>query len=73
MDLFYEYLNQKEEIEQEIGEKLEWMELPGKKASRIKISLNADFADKLDWKNQFEWLKRYSEIFATTFKMYSGR
>ena len=39
--LFAALADRKEAIEKEFGEALEWMELPGKKASRIKVSRDA--------------------------------
>jgi Domain of unknown function (DUF4268) len=34
---------QKNDIEKDLGEKAEWMELPGKKASRIRIVMQGHF------------------------------
>ena len=67
MELYQRYFNHKDEIEDTIGTSLEWMELPNKKASRIKLSKVADFANKDDWNEQFKWIKRYAELFADTF------
>src|SRR3989338_11068327 len=61
--LFQELLKNKEQIENEICEKLEWMELTGKKASRIKISREADIENTAEWDNYHKWLKEKSEAF----------
>jgi hypothetical protein len=50
-------LAQREAIDNEFGAGLEWNELSDSKESIITIAReNADFANKEDWKNQFEWL-----------------
>jgi len=67
MELYQRYFNHKDEIESMIGISLEWMELPNKKASRVKLSKEADFANKEDWNEQFKWIKKYAELFASTF------
>lgn len=69
-ELYQTFLDNKNQIENQIGESLEWMELPTKKASRIKLSNKADFKDENDWERQFEWIKKYAEIFADVFKNY---
>lgn len=58
---------QKDIIEKELSEKLEWMELPLKKASRIKISKEADFSKTDDWEIYFKWLKNEAELFHKVF------
>lgn len=68
--LYAQLLQHKDEIEKELGEKVEWMELPGKKASRIKISKPADFNNKANWENYFEWLLRKAEKFHSVFPKY---
>jgi hypothetical protein len=66
-NLFHHIFQYKTEIENKIGNKLEWLELAGKKASRIKLHLEADFYKKDDWENQFKWLVEYSEKFNKAF------
>lgn len=66
-DLFYELEKQKEKIEQELDMKLEWMALEGKKASRIKISSEADINDSEKWNKYFEWLENTSSKFQKVF------
>lgn len=47
----------KDEIEQEMGIQLEWLELPEKKASRIiAFYHDADFTNRDEWSNQFSWI-----------------
>ncbi len=66
-DLFYELEKQKDKIEQELGTKLEWMALEGKKASRIKISSEADINDSEKWNEYFEWLENTASKFQKVF------
>lgn len=55
-DLYHMFLSNKENIEKDMGIKLEWNELPNKKASRILVSKTVDFENKESWTDQFEWL-----------------
>lgn len=67
----YQYLlNYKDEIEKQIGSKLEWMELPEKKASRIKLSTNADLEQESKWNEYFLWMKSTAELFQRVFSKY---
>jgi Domain of unknown function (DUF4268) len=61
---FRQLEDQKEDIERELGYKLEWEELPEGKQSRIAVYLNdADPTDKADWPRQHEWLaKKINEL-----------
>jgi hypothetical protein len=48
---------QRDAIEQELGYKLNWEELPAGQDSRISISLdNAASGNESDWKRQHSWL-----------------
>ncbi|MBI5696223.1 MAG: DUF4268 domain-containing protein [Nitrospirae bacterium] len=50
-------LKDKESIEKEFGELLEWRELPDKKESQIKIALgDVKPQDRQQWSSQHEWL-----------------
>lgn len=71
-ELYKTLFSHRDEIEAEIGEKLEWMELPEKKASRIKLSLPGDFEDESKWEEYFEWLLRKAEKFKEVFPKYWG-
>lgn len=69
-DLYSRLFENKEKIESEIGEELEWMELPGRKASRIKISKEGDLDNTDDWEKYFSWLKENGEVFKKVFLKY---
>ena len=56
-DLFIELAKNKEDIEKELGIRLVWMELEGKKAARIKYARDGDINDSSKWNEYFEWLK----------------
>jgi hypothetical protein len=58
---------QKAEIENSFGDKLDWQELPEKRASRIAIFESADPANEADRRNQFEWLASKLERFRAAF------
>lgn len=62
--------NLKDEIEKQIGYSLEWMDLPGKKASRIKISTKADLDHEDKWMEYFEWMRNAAELFQKVFGKY---
>lgn len=67
----YKFLEKyKKEIEKEIGYKLGWMELPGKKASRIKIMRDGSIEDKENWSESFSWLLAEAELFQKVFSRY---
>jgi hypothetical protein len=68
---YYSYEQNKEKIESELGYQLEWMELPNKKASRIKVSTTADINNRSKWENHFEWLKKTAEQFQKVFCKYA--
>ncbi len=69
-ELFEKLKEHKKQIEKEVGENLNWMELPNKKASRIKISRDADLEDKDEWDSYFEWTKTQAETFYDIFGKY---
>lgn len=68
-DLYNHILQFKEEIEGKLNCKLEWQELPNKKASRIKLQKAGDFYNKDDWDNQFKWLLEKGEMFYEVFSI----
>ena len=53
----------KSKIEEELKEHLDWMELPDKKASRIKVTKNGNIEKKNEWQDYFEWLLKKAESF----------
>jgi len=69
-ELFHHLYENKDKIESELGEKLEWMELPKKKASRIKLSITGDFEKEQEWEKYFEWMQNAAEKFQTVFPKY---
>ena len=66
-ELYAHFLNHKPEIEAVLGETLEWMELPNKKASRVKSTAIGDFEDQNKWNDYFEWLMKEAERFQNVF------
>lgn len=69
-ELYAELLLHKDEIEQVLSEKLEWMELPNKKASRIKVSLEGDFNNQENWELYLGWILGVVEKFRAVFPKY---
>ncbi|MDP2907178.1 MAG: DUF4268 domain-containing protein [Nanoarchaeota archaeon] len=69
-DLFNEFYKHKKEIEDELGEKLEWLELPRKKASRIKLLRDGDIEETDKWDEYFEWFKVKAEKLQSVFGKY---
>ena len=67
-DLFYELETNKDIIEGELQTELEWMSLEGKKASRIKLSNDADINQKEKWNQYFDWLMTTAEKFQKHFR-----
>ena len=66
-ELYRHFFEKRYEIESELNEKLEWMELPDKKASRIKISNVGDFDNETEWTKYFEWMQEKAEKFKKVF------
>ena len=66
---FNSLVDRKEDIENQIGEKLLWMELPNRKSSRVELQLNnVDASDEKDWQRQHDWLFEKLEIFNAVFR-----
>jgi hypothetical protein len=68
--LFNRFEMHRNDIEDRLGTNLEWMELPNRKASRIKQSSPCDLADDTKWSLYFEWLLDRAENFRKTFDRY---
>jgi len=68
--LYHELAKYRDEIEKELKNKLEWMELQGNKASRIRLRREADLDATEKWDDYFEWLKTEAEAFQTVFLKY---
>lgn len=67
---FHLLLQEREEIEEEFGETLEWLELPERKESRIMLhDKQADPNDRGDWPNQHAWLSENLEKFDSIFRV----
>ena len=66
-DVFNFLHEQKTEIEKELGMELEWMELEGKKASRIKAEFPGLVESTDEWEKYFVWLQETAEKFHKTF------
>ncbi len=69
-DLFQKLIKKRDIIEREVGETLQWNELPKRKASRIKLIHTADLSNQDNWKEYFTWLKEKSEKFQNVFSRY---
>lgn len=69
-ELFNRFELHKLDIEREIGSRLEWMKLEGKKASRIKFAINGDINEKESWEKYFDWMKKTGENFHSVFSKY---
>lgn len=69
-DLYKIFLTSKSLVEQELGmkETVEWQDLPGKKASRIRVLHEFNFADTSTWNSAFQWLIetaiRFKQVFS---------
>jgi len=69
-DIYWNFYRNKDKIEEDLGEKLEWLELPGKKASRIVLTRKADVTNEDEWEQQFKWLLEKAESFKRVFGKY---
>lgn len=65
--LFKALRNNKEAIEGKLAHDLEWMELEGKKASRVKTVLNIDVGNSENWEKCFQWLMETAQEFQSVF------
>ena len=69
-EMYQRFCESKDAIEKELNEKLEWLELPGRKSSRIVLAKKADVLNEDDWENQFKWLMEKAESFSNVFGKY---
>jgi hypothetical protein len=59
---------QQESIEKELGEALDWRELPNRKSSSLRLSLkDVDPINEDDWPRQIEWMAATLTRFHVTF------
>lgn len=66
-DVYHFLEARKEEIEKELDYKVEWMELQGKKASRIKVEFPGLIENTDEWEKYFAWLQEKAEQFQKVF------
>ena len=69
--LFQELLKERNIIEARLSETLQWNELPGKKACRIKLIRDVDVPIEGKWSEYFSWLKEKAENFQEVFSEYA--
>ena len=67
-DLFQKLFTKQEMIESQLGYKLDWQELPDKKASRVIITKVADFRDESQQEDIIQWAVERSDEFTKVFK-----
>lgn len=65
---FHLLMRDKDKIEAEIGQPLDWRELPEKTSSKIILFKNADPANQADWPSQHAWFQQMIEKFDTVFR-----
>ena len=59
----------KDDIEAELGFKIDWMELPGRKASRLRIEKRGENpTDKASWEQHFAWYREKLEAYDRVFR-----
>jgi len=74
-DLFKTLLASAAQIEKELelGAPLDWQELPGKKAARIRVLRAFTFADPSTWQDAFQWLSeaaiKFKKVFGREWKI----
>ena len=67
--IYHVFHSEKETIEAEFGEALEWSESSEIKSFSISVTKhNADFRNEQDWKNQFAWLAERLEKLDSVFR-----
>ncbi len=69
-DLFDSLDISKEEIETKLGAGLEWMRLPEKKASVIRIKRDGNIDNEQQWDEYFSWFIKYVHSFREVFPDY---
>ena len=73
-ELFSWLHERKDEIENEIGQKLDWRELPNKKASRILFGREGSLINKDNYENYFIWFIeigiKFKKVFSNYIKKY---
>lgn len=69
-DLFFALREHRESIENSLSEQLEWEELPGKKASRIKLVSKGDLYSQDSWGEYHSWMFEKVINFQQVFSKY---
>jgi predicted nucleic acid-binding protein len=69
-ELYNVFLNNKMTIEGEIGESLEWLESPDKKASRINLTKSYSISNNDNWSEAFDWMIEKVLLFKKVFSKY---
>ena len=69
-NLYHHFYSFKDEIEEIVGFKLVWLELPERKASRVLIEKKVDLRNIEKRNSQFDWFKEYGIKFYQAFKKY---
>lgn len=68
---FFEYLEkQRKSIQAQIDMPLEWMALPNRKASRVRLQRNIPIFDETTKGDQFNWFIKYTILLYDVFKPY---
>jgi hypothetical protein len=69
-ELFQKLFSKQEAIESQLGYKLDWQELPNRKASRIIVTKSADFLDESKQDELVQWIVERADEFTKVFKKY---
>jgi len=72
-ELFATLYSEREAIESDLDYELEWMELPGKKASRVKAALPMEVNNPEIWNTCHSWLLKAAEAFQAVFSAHIRR
>jgi hypothetical protein len=67
MAVFAHFRSKRKEIETKLGAELEWLELSGRKSSRIRLSVPCKIQDIEKWPEYFSWLLSWAERFRDVF------
>ena len=69
-DLFHSLYEHRQKIEDECGLKLDWRELPHRKASRILFEKKFELSNTNQWNAQFAWVVDVMLKMKKAFKKY---
>lgn len=71
-NLYQTLFQHRKEIEQNFKSGLDWLELPGKKTSRILVKKDAVLSNKTNWQTYFDWMIRNALSMKQIFQSYSS-